>query len=225
MSIRRWTWIHRAPCHTRKVTDLSNSHNVHGGARPHAESVRPTIRLSSVGTGSMAALVAGTVSAGHEAVVPTQGCIIWCADGQSCSPVITGTDTELAMWDGAAIEAWPPLIDMDIEPVTGIDIGDTECINRTPNTVSAISKPTIGAGPRRPRRLTECMPSTIPRDTPWGYIRLCASVFDAFCQIFVVSRRSAPEGRRPIVRRRCGGVAQEIVRRLPGLRMRFSRRG
>ncbi|BBE48904.1 hypothetical protein RE2895_58350 [Rhodococcus erythropolis] len=124
------------------------------------------IRFTDVGTRSMAALAAGTVSAGHDAVVPTQGCIIWCADGQPCSPVIT--ETTASVWDGAAAEAWPSLIDVDIEPVTDLDIGVTECINRTPNTVSAISKQTVGAVPRRPRRLTECMPPTIPRDTPWG---------------------------------------------------------
>ena len=55
------------------------------------------IRFTDVGARSRAALIAGTVSAGHDTVVPTQGCIIWYPDGQSCSPVITGTDTESAM--------------------------------------------------------------------------------------------------------------------------------
>ncbi len=127
----------------------------------------------------MAAFTAGYVSAGHEVVVPTQGCIIWCADGQSCSPAITGTAA--SVWDGAAIEAWPPHIEAwpsviaaDIEPVTDIDIGVTECINRTPNTVSAISKAAVGAVPRRPRRLTERTRPMILGYTPWGYTRLFA---------------------------------------------------
>ena len=171
-SIRRQTRVCRAPCHTRKVTDLSNSHNVHGGERSSVESARPMIRFTDVGARSRAALIAGTVSAGHDTVVPTQGCIIWCPDGQSCSPVITGTVA--SVWDGAANEAWPPLIDVDIEPVTGIDIGVTECINRTPNTVSAISKAAVGAVPRRPCRFTECMRPMIPTYTPWGYACLVA---------------------------------------------------
>ena len=113
------------------------------------------IRFTDVGARSRAALIAGTVSAGHDTVVPTQGCIIWCPDGQSCSPVITGTVA--SVWDGAANEAWPPLIDVDIEPVTGIDIGVTECINSTPSTVNAISNPVAGAVPRRARRTTGFM--------------------------------------------------------------------
>gem|GEM_PF-2562919 len=68
--------IYRAPCHTRKVTDLSNSHRVHGGARPRVDSVRPPIPDAVVGAKSMSTLNAGTVSAGHDTVVPTQGCII-----------------------------------------------------------------------------------------------------------------------------------------------------
>ncbi|WP_179277884.1 hypothetical protein [Rhodococcus sp. 14-2470-1a] len=107
--------------------------------------MHPTIRFTDVGTRSTAVLSAGTVSAGHDAGVPTHGCIIWCADGQSCSPAITGIDTESSMRDGAAIEAWPPLIDRDIED---IDIEETECISSTPNTTVAISKPVTEAVPR-----------------------------------------------------------------------------
>ncbi len=124
------------------------------------------IRFTDVGTRSMAALAAGPVRAGPAAVVPAHGWLLWGSARQPCSPVIT--ETTASVWDGAAAEAWPSLIDVDIEPVTDLDIGVTECINRTPNTVSAISKQTVGAVPRRPRRLTECMPPTIPRDTPWG---------------------------------------------------------
>lgn len=50
---------------------------------------------------------------------------------------------------------------MDIEAV-----GVTECINSTPNTVNAISTPVAEAVPHRPRRIAECMTSTIARHTP-----------------------------------------------------------
>lgn len=166
-STRRQTHVFRAPCHTRKVTDLSNSHNVHGGARSRMKPARPTFRCTDVGVRSIAVLVAGTVSAGHDAVVPTQGCIIRCPEGQSCSPAITGIDTELFTWDGPAIEAWPPLIDVDI------DIGVTECIDSTPKTVKTISKPAAEVGPRRRCGFAECMPPTIQEVPPRGTTVSC----------------------------------------------------
>lgn len=76
MPIRRWSCIHRAPCHTRKVTDLSSSQRVHGGARSETESVRPRIPSSDIGEWTQPTLADGTDSAAHDTVAPAHGCII-----------------------------------------------------------------------------------------------------------------------------------------------------
>lgn len=76
MSIRRWSCVHRAACHTRKVTDLSNSHRVHAGARSDMEWTRPPIPSSGMTEWTPSTLVAGTDSAAHDTVLPTHGCII-----------------------------------------------------------------------------------------------------------------------------------------------------
>ena len=76
MAIRRWSCVHRTACHTRKVTDLSSSQRVHGGARSEMESVRPPIPSSDIGEWTTSTLVAGTDNAAHATVVPAHGCII-----------------------------------------------------------------------------------------------------------------------------------------------------
>lgn len=155
MPIRRWVCFHRAPCHTRKVTDLSNSHRVHGGARSEMASVRPPIPASDKNESTTSTLVEGTDRVGHDTVVPAHGCIIWCADGQS--GLAAATSMGSSWWDTDAMAVWW---------LPGDITGVTECISNTPRTVSTISNPVAEAKPGRLRRITDSMSPTIARHTP-----------------------------------------------------------